>query len=52
VVLGVLWIAAEPAGKGPIIVGFTRNHGVDVGDIPAIAALTAAVVIARPRRRV
>ncbi|HZQ27820.1 MAG TPA: hypothetical protein VFA94_08985 [Acidimicrobiales bacterium] len=50
VMVGGLWIATEPLGKGPILVSFTRNHGIDLGDLPAIALLLAAAMIVRLRR--
>jgi hypothetical protein len=45
------WVIAEPVGKGPVLVAFSRNHGLDVGDLPAVALVAVAAVISRPRRR-
>jgi hypothetical protein len=45
VVLAIVAIVVEPFGKGPILVSITKEHGIDVGDIPAIVLLLAAAGI-------
>ena len=41
-VVAVFWIVAEPLGKGPLLLPITRTHGIDAGDLPAIALLLYA----------
>lgn len=52
VLLAAAWVLAEPLGKGPFLVSITSRHGIDLGDLPAVALLAvAAAVIVWPRRR-
>ena len=37
----------EPIPKGAVLVSFTETHGVDAGDLPAIALLLTAAWMAR-----
>jgi hypothetical protein len=46
--LAVVVIVAEPFPKGLVLVSFTRSHGIDAGDLPAIALLLVAAWLARP----
>jgi hypothetical protein len=32
-------VVVEPFPKGVVLVSFTEEHGIDVGDLPAIALL-------------
>jgi hypothetical protein len=40
--VAVATIVAEPFPKGPVLLSITREHGVDLGDLPAVLALLAA----------
>jgi hypothetical protein len=42
VALAVALIVIEPFPKGVVLVSLTRTHGVDAGDLPAIALALAA----------
>jgi hypothetical protein len=35
-------VVVEPFPKGVVLVSFTDKHGIDVGDLPAIALLLVA----------
>lgn len=50
VLVAVVWIVVEPAGKGELLLRLTETHGIDVGDLPGLALLVAAAVVARPTR--
>jgi hypothetical protein len=39
-------VVVEPFPKGVVLVSFTHTHGVDVGDLPALALLLLAACIA------
>src|SRR5690606_33858780 len=48
-VLGVVAAAKgvlEPFASGAVLVSLTREHGVDVGDLPAVALYLAAAFLA------
>ena len=45
VALAVLMVVAEPFPKGDVLLGLTHNHGVDVGDLPALALLLVAALL-------
>jgi hypothetical protein len=38
-------VVIEPFPKGFVLVSFTRSHGIDAGDLPAIVPLMVAVWI-------
>ena len=38
-VLAVVLVVVEPFPKGAVLVSLTKLHGVDAGDLPAIALL-------------
>jgi hypothetical protein len=42
VILAVLAIIIEPLPHGPTLLPITPEHGVDAGDLPAVALLLAA----------
>jgi len=46
VVFSITAIIVEPFPKGPVLVSITEEHGIDAGDIPAIALLLAAIGMA------
>jgi hypothetical protein len=35
-------VVVEPIPKGAVLVSFTKTHGIDAGDIPAIVLLLVA----------
>jgi hypothetical protein len=41
-VLAVLLVVAEPFPKGALLVSLTESHGIDAGDIPALALFFVA----------
>jgi hypothetical protein len=42
-----LWLVIiEPFPKGALLVSLTPTHGVDVGDLPALALLLVAACLA------
>jgi hypothetical protein len=46
-VLAVLLVVVEPFPKGAVLVSLTEAHGIDAGDLPAIALLVVAGWLAR-----
>lgn len=46
VALAVVIVVAEPFPKGDVLLKLTHNHGVDVGDLPALALLLIAALLA------
>ena len=46
VALAIMMIIAEPFPKGDMLLKLTANHGVDVGDLPALALLLVAACLA------
>lgn len=50
VAAAVAWVVAEPIAKGPVLFSVSAHHGLDVGDLPALALLLIAFAIARRRR--
>jgi hypothetical protein len=46
VALAVVMVIAEPFPKGDVLLTLTHNHGVDVGDLPALALLLVAALLA------
>ena len=46
VALAIVMIIAEPFPKGDMLLKLTANHGVDVGDLPALALLLVAACLA------
>ena len=45
-------VVVEPLPKGKVLLPLTSTHGVDAGDLPALAMLLVAVVLAiRSRSR-
>lgn len=52
VVIAAFWVIGEPLGKGHLLLALTRTHGIDVGDLPALALLAwAAGLAVVPQRR-
>ena len=50
IAIAALWVIGEPIGKGPLLLGLTRTHGIDLGDVPALLLLAwAAGLVARAR---
>jgi hypothetical protein len=45
VALAVVIVIAEPFPKGDVLLKLTHNHGVDVGDLPALALLLVAALL-------
>ena len=39
-------VVVEPFPKGKVLLSLTSTHGVDAGDLPALAMLLVAVVLA------
>jgi len=39
-------VIVEPFPKGTVLVSLTPTHGVDVGDLPAVALLLVAACLA------
>jgi hypothetical protein len=46
VILAIALVIVEPFPKGDVLLSLTHSHGVDVGDLPALALLLAAVCLA------
>ena len=46
VALAILFVVAEPFPKGEVLLELTATHGVDVGDLPALALLLVAACLA------
>ena len=46
VALAIVIVVAEPFPKGDVLLKLTPNHGVDVGDLPALALLLVAACLA------
>ena len=44
--LAVGLVVVEPFPKGKVLLSLTSTHGVDTGDIPAVALLLVAVGVA------
>ena len=44
--VAIVLIVAEPFPKGDVLLEFTATHGVDVGDLPALALLLIATCLA------
>jgi hypothetical protein len=42
VVAAVAIVILEPLPHGPVLLTLTREHGVDTGDLPAVALLLVA----------
>jgi hypothetical protein len=40
--VAVVLVVAEPFPKGFVLVSFTKSHGIDAGDLPAIVLLLVA----------
>jgi hypothetical protein len=45
VAMAIVLIIAEPFPKGDVLMKFTPTHGVDVGDLPAVALLLIAACL-------
>lgn len=45
-VVAIGLVVAEPFPKGVVLMSFGESHGVDAGDLPAIALLLAAACLA------
>jgi hypothetical protein len=46
VALAIVIVVAEPFPKGDVLLKLTHHHGVDVGDLPALALLLVAALLA------
>jgi hypothetical protein len=46
VALAIVMVVAEPFPEGDVLLKLTHNHGVDVGDLPALALLLVAALLA------
>jgi hypothetical protein len=46
VALAILIVVAEPFPMGDVLFKLTMDHGVDVGDLPALALLLVAAGLA------
>ena len=46
VALAIVIVVAEPFPKGEVLLTLTHSHGVDVGDLPALALLLVAACLA------
>jgi hypothetical protein len=46
VVVATAMVAVEPFPSGAVLVSLTREHGVDVGDLPAVALYLVAGLLA------
>jgi hypothetical protein len=46
VALAIVIVVAEPFPKGDVLLKLTADHGVDVGDLPALALLLVAALLA------
>jgi len=46
VALAIVIVAVEPFPKGEVLLTLTHSHGVDVGDLPALALLLVAACLA------
>ena len=44
--LAIGLVALEPFPKGEVLLSLTTTHGVDTGDIPALAMLLVAAALA------
>jgi hypothetical protein len=40
--VAVVLVVVEPFPKGFVLVSFTKSHGIDAGDLPAIVLLLVA----------
>jgi hypothetical protein len=45
VALAIVIVIAEPFPKGDVLLKLSANHGVDVGDLPALALLLVAALL-------
>ena len=45
VALAIAILVIEPFPKGEVLLTFTATHGVDVGDLPALALLLVAACL-------
>jgi hypothetical protein len=45
VVMAAAIVVLEPLPHGPVLLTLTRDHGVDSGDLPAVALLVLAAWI-------
>jgi hypothetical protein len=46
VVVATVMVLVEPFPQGAVLVSLTRTHGVDAGDLPAVALYLLAGVLA------
>jgi hypothetical protein len=44
--VAIVLLVVEPFPKGIVLVRLTRTHGIDLGDLPALALLLVAVCLA------
>lgn len=45
-VVAIVLVVVEPFPKGRVLLSLTHTHGVDVGDLPALALLLVAACLA------
>jgi hypothetical protein len=45
-VVALVLVVVEPFPKGMVLVTLTNTHGIDLGDIPALALLLVAACLA------
>jgi hypothetical protein len=45
-VLAIVLVVVEPFPKGIVLVTLTPTHGIDLGDLPALALLLVAACLA------
>jgi hypothetical protein len=46
VALAIVIVVAEPFPKGDVLLKLSPNHGIDIGDLPALALLLVAALLA------
>lgn len=49
--VAVIWVRVNSPFEGPVLIVFTRNHGLTVADLPSIAAVVVAVLLVWTGRR-
>lgn len=51
VLVAVVWILVNGPVEGPVLIVFTKNHGLTVADLPSLAAIGVAALLVWPRSR-
>lgn len=44
--VAIVLVIIEPFPKGPVLLSLTHTHGIDIGDLPAVALLIVAACLA------